>query len=93
MSHFAVHYDYVNDAGLLAQHRPAHREFLRSLLGSGLVAAGAYPGAEHPGALLIVTADSEVAVAAMLDEDPFRLEGAIAERRIQLWDPPIGIFA
>ena len=93
MSHFAVHYRYVNDVSLLDQHRPAHREFLRSLVGSGIVAAGAYPGALEPGALLIVEADSDVAVALMLEKDPFLVEGAIAERRIQLWDPPIGIFA
>ncbi len=93
MSHYAVHYDYVADAQLLAQHRPAHREFLQSLVGSGLLAAGAYPGAERPSALLLVEAETEAAVAAMLDEDPFLLQGVIAERRIQLWDPPIGIFA
>lgn len=93
MSHFAVHYAYVEDAELLDQHRPAHREFLRGLADSGLLAAGAYPGAESPGALLIVEADSESAVAAMLDKDPFLLEGAIAGRRILLWNPPIGVFA
>ena len=93
MSHFAVHYSYVPDAALLDQHRPAHREFLRALVGSGVVAAGAYPGAEEPSALLIVEADTADDVAAMLDDDPFLLHGAIAGRRIQLWNPPIGIFA
>ncbi|MGV8846922.1 YciI family protein [Tessaracoccus sp.] len=93
MSHFAVHYQYVADASLLDRHRPAHREFLRSLVGSGVVAAGAYPGAAEPSALLIVEAGTEEDVASMLDADPFLLEGAIAARRIQLWNPPIGIFA
>ena len=93
MSHFAVHYHYVADASLLDRHRPAHRDFLRSLVGSGMVAAGAYPGAQEPSALLIVEAASEEDVASLLDADPFLLAGAIATRRIQLWDPPIGIFA
>jgi len=93
MSHFAVHYVYVPDAALLTQHRPAHREFLRALVGSGLLAAGAYPEAEQPSALLIVEAESQSAVAAMLENDPFLLEGVIADRRIQLWNPPVGIFA
>ncbi len=93
MSHFAVHYAYATDAALLSQHRPAHREFLRALVGSGLLAAGAYPDSAEPGALLLVEAESEAAVAAMLDDDPFLLEGAITDRRIQLWNPPIGIFA
>jgi len=93
MSHFAVHYVYVPDAALLTQHRPAHREFLRALVGSGLLAAGAYPEAEQPSALLIVEAESQSAVAAMLENDPFLLQGVIADRRIQLWNPPVGIFA
>ncbi|MDO5737075.1 MAG: YciI family protein [Propionibacteriaceae bacterium] len=93
MSHFAVHYHYVDDVALLAKHRPAHREFLRSLVGHGLLAAGAYPQAEEPSALLIVEADSPQAVATMLDADPFLAQGAIAKRRIMLWDPPIGVFA
>ncbi|RMB58309.1 YciI family protein [Tessaracoccus antarcticus] len=93
MSHFAVHYTYVSDATLLAEHRPAHRDFLRSLVGSGLVAAGAYPDAEEPAALLIVEAETADDVATMLERDPFLVQGAIARRRIQLWNPPIGIFA
>ena len=93
MSHFAVHYSYVADAALLAQHRPAHRDFLRSLVGSGLLAAGAYPDAKEPSALLIIESNSESDVAEMLDGDPFLLRGVIIDRRIQLWNPPIGIFA
>ncbi len=93
MSHFAVHYSYVTDAALLAQHRPAHRDFLKALLGSGLLAAGAYPEATEPSALLIIEAESDADVAAMLENDPFLREGVITDRRIQLWNPPIGIFS
>lgn len=93
MSHFAVHYSYATDAESLTAHRPAHRTFLRSLLDSGLLAAGAYPEAKAPGALLIIEAASEETVAALLDDDPFFVQGLIKERRIQLWNPPIGIFA
>ena len=93
MSHFAVHYAYVADAALLAQHRPAHRDFLGSLVGSGLLAAGAYPEAPEPSALLIVEADAESDVAELLNDDPFLLQNVIAERRIMLWNPPIGIFS
>lgn len=93
MSLFAVHYSYVNDASLLDEHRPAHREFLRGLIGAGMQAAGAYPGADEPAALLLVEAESPEEVESMLDEDPFLLHGLIAERRIMRWDPPIGVFA
>lgn len=93
MSHFAVHYAYVTDAALLDEHRPAHREFLRALVGSGLLAAGAYPDTDSPAALLIVEADTSEDVERMLNDDPFMTVGAIASRRIERWDPPIGIFA
>lgn len=93
MSLFAVHYSYVNDAALLEEHRPEHRAFLRGLIGSGLQAAGAYPGADEPAALLLIEAGSSEEVESMLNLDPFLLQGAIAERRILRWDPPIGIFA
>ncbi|MGO1383893.1 MAG: YciI family protein [Arachnia sp.] len=93
MSHFAVHYSYVKNPDLLKEHRPAHRDFLRALVGRGLLAAGAYPEAVEPSALLLVEAESRSDVIAMLDEDPFLLEGAISDRRIELWNPPIGMFA
>lgn len=93
MSLFAVHYSYDSDTALLGRHRPAHREFLRGLLSAGLVAAGAYPEAEEPGALLIVEAESQEAVESMLDDDPFMAAGAITTRRVQRWDPPIGMFS
>ncbi len=93
MSLFAVHYSYVRDADLLQEHRPSHRDFLRKLLDSGPAAAGAYPETDVPGALLIVDAETSEDVARMLDADPFQLRGIITERRIQLWNPPMGIFA
>ncbi len=93
MSLFAVHYSYDSDAALLERHRPAHREFLRGLLSGGLLAAGAYPEAEEPSALLIVEAESAEAVESMLDDDPFLAVGAITSRLIQRWDPPIGMFS
>lgn len=93
MTYFAVHYTYAGDAERVAEHRPAHRDYLRSLTDSGLVAAGAHPDAEPPGALLIVRAESADQVTALLDGDPFRTEGLIVERRIVAWTPVIGVFA
>ncbi|MFV0429480.1 MAG: YciI family protein [Arachnia sp.] len=92
MDYFAVHYHYVDDPQLTAEHRPAHRQYLQALIPAGLVAAGAYPEAASPGALIIVRAESAEAVAGMLDADPFRVHGVIADRIIQRWTPVIGMF-
>lgn len=93
MKYHAVHYSYVTDQELLKQFRPAHREYLRQLVPAGLVAAGSYPNATAPGALLIVQANSVEQVADLLSEDPFWQHGIINERRIEEWNPLIGIFA
>lgn len=90
MNLYAVEYKYVDDVEAIAQHRPAHRAFLRDLLPTSLLAAGAYPDSAEPAALLLVRADSVAEVEAVLDADPFRLEGLISERLIKLWNPAIG---
>lgn len=90
MNLYAVEYSYADDAAATAEHRPAHREFLRALLPTALLAAGAYPGSDEPGALLLVRGESVVEVEAILDQDPFRTQGLITGRRIRLWNPPIG---
>lgn len=90
MSHFAVHYTYVDDPELIAQHRPDHRAFLNSLVGHGLIVAGACPGTTPPSALLIVEAESPEDVGDLLADDPFRLRGVLAEARVVNWTPVIG---
>lgn len=90
MNLYAVEYSYADDAEALAEHRPAHRAFLRALLPTTLLAAGAYPDRAEPGALLLVRAESVAQVEEVLNEDPFRTQGLITDRRILLWNPPIG---
>ncbi|TRY19892.1 hypothetical protein FOJ82_03155 [Tessaracoccus rhinocerotis] len=90
MNLYAVEYSYVTDAAALDEHRPAHREFLRALLPTPLVVAGAYQEADSPGALLLVRADSDAEVEQLLDEDPFWQRKLITQRRVRLWNPGIG---
>ena len=90
---YAVHYDYVRDEAALAALRGAHRDFLRALVGSGLIAAGAYPEASDPGALLIVRADDLAGATTLLDDDPFFTQGLVTRRRVELWTPGIGVFS
>ncbi|WP_026553281.1 YciI family protein [Arthrobacter sp. H20] len=93
MSVFAVEYVYGPDtSGLRDEHRPAHREWLNSLVTGGRVlSAGAF--ADGAGALLIFTADDEQSLNNLLRQDPFALEGAIAAVKATEWKPGIGQFA
>ena len=93
MQYFAVHYTYVDDAELIARHRPDHRAFLSGLTDKGLVAGGAYPDATPPSALLLVRAESAEAVSELLAGDPFRSNNVLADVRIVHWTPVIGILA
>ncbi|GAB3819730.1 hypothetical protein GCM10028820_24170 [Tessaracoccus terricola] len=93
MNLYAVEYSYTTDSAGLDEHRPAHREFLRALLPSPLVVAGAYQNSDEPGALLLVRAESDAEVEQLLDEDPFWKQRLITQRRIRLWNPGIGTVA
>lgn len=93
---FAVLYTYTQDTATRDEVRPAHRAFLADLLERGtLLASGPWAPAEgrDDGALLVVTAPDETAVAALLDEDPFRKAGVVAEREVRAWVQVMGPWA
>ena len=93
MGVFAVHYRYADDPEALAEHRPAHRQFLRDLLERDVVlAAGAYPDGER-GALLVFRADSEQNVARLLEADPYRAHDLIHGCEIRRWTQAMGPWA
>ena len=83
MSHFAVQYTYVEDASALDAARPAHRDYLRTLLDGPLLAAGPLVDSPRPGARLLFRAEDADAVVALLDEDPFWTAQLIVERSVE----------
>ena len=90
---YAVHYRYVDDGDLLAEHRPAHRDFLRDLLDRGIVlAAGAYTDGPA-GALLVFRGDSEQHIADLLTADPFQQLGLVTHYKIRAWGQAMGPWA
>lgn len=93
MAYFVVHYTYSADADLAARHRPAHREFINTLLTDGLVASGPWVGTDTAGAMLLFRAETADEITAELDHDPFLTEGVIVDREIREWNPVIGVFA
>lgn len=90
MAMHAVIYTYVNDPARLDEHRPRHRDFLAGLFAQGRVVVSGPLNTGGPGALLILDGDDEEHVATMLDADPFRELGLIADRQIRGWSPFFG---
>ncbi len=95
MAVFAVQYTYHPNQGADRDlYRPAHRGYLRELLNDGIVlASGAYPDEENPGALLIFRADTAGEVADRLRIDPFMVQGLVANADIREWSVAMGPWA
>ncbi|HEV8013086.1 MAG TPA: YciI family protein [Pontimonas sp.] len=91
MTIYAVTYRYADNPEVIAEHRPAHREYIATLLGEGgLIASGRTEGGETPSALLLFQADSVDAVETLLDADPFWVLGVIEKREIVEWIVSLG---
>ena len=83
---YAVTYRYADQPEVIAEHRPAHREYIASLLGEGgLIASGRTEGGETPSALLLFQAESVAEVENVLDSDPFWTLRLIEKREIVEW--------
>jgi len=91
MDYYAVSYVYRDRKEDLDRIRPAHRAFLGSL--EQLVASGPLPETSPSRALLVLRGESVEHVEEILDADPFRTAGLIAERTVERWLPVIGVFA
>lgn len=86
MTIYAVTYRYADNPEVIAQHRPAHRDYIATLLGEGgLIASGRTEGGDTPSALLLFEADSVGEVEKLLDPDPFWTLGVIQKREIVEW--------
>ncbi|KSW21873.1 YciI family protein [Cellulomonas sp. B6] len=93
MTTFAVRYTYDERADVRDTVRPEHRAWLAQqaeagvLLGSGPFVDG------DPGALLVLRADDEPALRALLTQDPFAREGLLAAVDVRAWDVVLGPWA
>lgn len=91
MTIYAVTYRYADNPEVIAQHRPAHRDYIATLLGGGgLIASGRTEGGDTPSALLLFEADSVGEVEKLLDPDPFWTLGVIQKREIVEWTVSLG---
>jgi uncharacterized protein YciI len=89
---FVLFYRYTDDDGLVAEHRPEHRAYLRALAESGeLVLAGPLGDPGPAGGLLIFDVQSPLRVEELADGDPFNARGVVEERWIRPWTLSIGV--
>ncbi|GAB2473617.1 YciI family protein [Xylanimonas ulmi] len=96
MAVFAVTYEYAHDPERLDASRPAHRAFLGALHEAGrVIVSGPLPAddAAPAGALILLDAPDPTSARALLDDDPFRREGLVAQRTVREWVPVIGSLA
>ncbi|MDQ0866890.1 YciI family protein [Arthrobacter globiformis] len=95
MGTFAVTYAYAaNSSAGRDEHRPRHVEFLQEQFDDGtLVKSGPFGPEEDPGALLIIEADSKADAEALMNQDPFYLNGLVEQRSIRQWNVFFGADA
>lgn len=84
MGLFAALIEFTEDEELRLQTRPVHREYLRSLLDAGKLAMSG-PWADDTGALIIYQVESMAEAERILDDDPYRSAGVIANATLKEW--------
>ena len=81
---FAAVIEYTTDTAKIAATRPAHREYLKTLLESErLVISG--PFADDRGGILVYEANSAAEVGEILRDDPFTKAGVFEKVQIREW--------
>ena len=81
---YAVFIEYGPDQRKIAEFRPAHREYLKSLLTENkLVISG--PISDDSGGLLVYSADDESEVERIIHADPFYKSGVFQTWKIRPW--------
>jgi uncharacterized protein YciI len=91
MTYFLLTYEYADNIGeLRAKQRPAHLEYLKTLIDAKkLVVSGPLVN-PIDGALLICQAENAAAVETMAKNDPFFAAGIIKAFRVREWEAAMG---
>ena len=94
MPYFATTYRYTDEVDRRTEVRPTHRDYLAGLTERGQVqVSGPFADGEPGGALLVFVADDAQGARALIDGDPFVLEGLVAEVVVREWTPVSGVLA
>jgi uncharacterized protein YciI len=84
MALYTATLSYTDDADKIAQVRPTHREYLKTLVDGGKLHESG-PFTDDSGALIIYVADSEADARELLANDPFTVNGVIVEATVKEW--------
>jgi uncharacterized protein len=84
MGLFAALIEFTEEEDLRLQTRPIHREYLRSLFDEGKLAISG-PWADDSGALIVYEVNDMAEAERILDADPYRSAGVIANVRLKEW--------
>lgn len=88
---FAVIYRYEGEPALQDTHRPAHLDYLRTLVENGtLVVSGPWGPDDIRGGLLIYAAEGRATVDEIVKNDPFTINGVATDTRVSEWVPLVG---
>ena len=92
MAKFVALLEFTDQEELRLQTRPTHREYLRTLFDQGKLAMSG-PWVDDTGAMLVYEAADLGEAQRLLDADPYRTAGVIADARIKEWRVVMGPFA
>ncbi|MFV9457785.1 YciI family protein [Rhodococcus sp. NM-2] len=93
MALFVVEYTYSPETSSLRDdHRTQHRGWLTELVRRKVIRSTG-PLADGHGALFIVDAEDEDAVARLFTQDPFAQENLVQNVQIRGWTPAMGEFS
>jgi uncharacterized protein YciI len=84
LAKFVAMLEFTENEELRLQTRPVHREYLKSLFDAGKLAMSG-PWVDDTGALLIYEAADMAEAERLLEEDPYRAAGVLANARIKEW--------
>lgn len=91
MARFAVELVFGPDREKRLAVRPAHREYIASLVEKGVV-LGAGPFADDTGALIIYEVQDETTLKEIISADPYTPANAVADWKIREWTPVLGLW-
>ncbi|MBW4715634.1 YciI family protein [Saccharothrix obliqua] len=91
MARFLVELVFGDDEDARLAVRPAHREYLASLVERGkLLVSGPYT--DQSGAVLVYEAADADELAGLLAADPYTPAGVVAETRVHEWQAVMGVW-
>jgi len=91
MARFAVELVFGDNQDERLAVRPAHREYLATLVERGVLLVSG-PWADQSGALLVYEVADEAELREVLAADPYTPAGVVAETRVHEWSTLLGAW-